>query len=372
MSIFQFYQFQFNNENYQLSKNNIRVSIRPKTALVLSFLIENRHEIVNKTALFEAVWQTEHVQNHTLFQVISELRKLSPEELIRTQPNRGYQWLAPTTVIEKVDSASVTENKRSAIMMAFKKSKTKYLTIAASITALTCTSFFLGQWSSNISSPIAQSAHSMPAVNAYTKGILAFDQGQYSQAQQWFNFSLLEDPSAAQTKLMLAESLFQQKSLIEAQSIAFELLDSIDKSAYHYSSTADLLSRIYAQQGLVFDALAYAINGANSLQNSNAFCSIEVSEQRIEKLAQQLVGDKNLQLNKDKLLAGYYKQIRNSGQTPAGNQDKLTDYDTLCEKINVQVENKQTFVEDTSACLKSDSTEWLISYNNFQHNHRKA
>ncbi|PAJ73857.1 hypothetical protein CJF42_13545 [Pseudoalteromonas sp. NBT06-2] len=90
MSQYKFDQFQFNSQGYQLTKNKNKHSLHPKTALLLAYLIENRHKISSKKELFQSVWQTEHVQDHTLFQVISEIRKLSSNELIRTQPNLGY------------------------------------------------------------------------------------------------------------------------------------------------------------------------------------------------------------------------------------------------------------------------------------------
>jgi DNA-binding winged helix-turn-helix (wHTH) protein len=366
MSVYQFYEFEFNREKYQLSKNGTEVSIRPKTALVLSHLIENRHVIVSKNELFEAVWQTPHVQNHTLFQVISEIRKLSDEGLIRTQPNRGYQWLAPTRLIAAEQSDDSRDINLSAVVIKpLRKNNLQSVAMAASLALLACTSFFLGQWSSQTdqaSPAFAKGSNSLPAINAYAKGVVAFEAGQYGEAKQWFDFSLLEDPSSVQSKLMLAESYFKQQHYTRAQDVAFKLLDSVDKNSYHYSSTSDLLSRIYAQQGLVFDALSYAISGANSLQNSNAYCSIEVSEQRIEILAQQLVDDENLKTDKEKLLAGYYKRAQQGEQSSATVENELSEFNSLCEQVNEKQEENHVLIDDTSACLKPESRQWLLSY----------
>ena len=119
---------------------------------------------------------------------------------------------------------------------------------------------------------------------------------------------------------------------------------------------------MYAQQGLVFDALNYAITGANSLENSGSFCSIEVSDQRIEYLAQQLVGDKSLQTDKSKLLAGYYKQAQQSESTLPKSEKKLSKVNILCEKVNVVTESNEIVIDDTSACLKPESKPLLLSY----------
>jgi len=365
MSVYQFYEFEFSCEKYQLSKNGVEVNIRPKTALVLCHLIENRHAIVSKNELFEAVWQTQHVQSHTLFQVISEIRKLSNEGLIRTQPNRGYQWLAPTRLISAQPSEKTNNINFSAVTIKpLRKTNLQYLAMAASLIMLAGTSFFLGQWSSQtgLDKPaLVKGSNSLPAINAYAKGVVAFEAGQYGEAKQWFDFSLLEDPSSVQSKLMLAESYFKQNHYTRAQGVAFKLLDSVDKSSYHYSSTSDLLSRIYAQQGLVFDALSYAISGANSLQNSGSYCSIEVSEQRIEVLAQQLVDDKNLKTDKEKLLAGYYKRAQQGKQSSARIENERSEFNSLCEQVNEKAVTQQVLLDDTSACLKQEPKAWLLS-----------
>lgn len=366
MLVYQFYEFKFNRDKYQLSKGNTQVNIRPKTALVLSYLLENRDVIVTKSELFEAVWQTSHVQDHTLFQVISEIRKLSNEGLIRTQPNRGYQWLAPTA-LTSTENTQVTLNEThpTLTIKSIKKHYLQHISIAASLAVLACTSFYLGQLSSQLdkASPVlVKGANNLPAINAYAKGIIAFEEGQYGEAKQWFDFSLLEDPSSVQSKLMLAESYFKQKHYTRAQDVAFKLLDSVDKSTYHYSSTADLLSRIYAQQGLVFDALNYAISGANSLANSGSYCSIEASDLRIEKLTRQLVDDKSLQANKEKLLARYYKQAQQSEQSSVIFESEGSAFHRLCEQVNKIPEIQQVLINDTSACLKQQPKQWLLSY----------
>jgi len=376
MSAYQFYQFQFNREKYQLTHNDIQVNIRPKTALVLNYLIENRQSIVSKDDLFEAVWQTTHVQNHTLFQVISEIRKLTNADLIRTQPNRGYQWVAPikvTSIEQSVDD--IEQIKLSSVKNpAISKSSFQSIAMAASITILACASFYLGQWSKQENAEFVKAnffkgnivkdtfVNSLPAINAYAKGVVSFEEGHYSQAKQWFDFSLLEDPNSVQSKLMLAESYFKLENYIRAQDVAFKLLDSLEKSSYHYSSAADLLSRMYAQQGLVFDALNYAITGANSLENSGSFCSIAVSDQRIEQLAQQLIGDNSLKTDKEKLLARYYKQAQQNALVSPEAEKKVSTANSLCEKVNEITETTPMVLDDTSACLKQASTPWLLSY----------
>jgi hypothetical protein len=47
--------------------------------------------------------------------VISEIKKLTDEDLICTQPNRGYQWVAPTKVIAVEHNEEIEQVKLSGV-----------------------------------------------------------------------------------------------------------------------------------------------------------------------------------------------------------------------------------------------------------------
>ena len=96
MHAYRFANFHFNRERLELQRDGVRLSLRPKTASLLRLLIDRRTQIVAKRSLRCEIWHSEHVQDQSLFQAISELRKaLAPLEPIITHPNLGYQWVAP-------------------------------------------------------------------------------------------------------------------------------------------------------------------------------------------------------------------------------------------------------------------------------------
>jgi len=343
MSQYKFEQFQFNTENYQLTKNKIKHTVRPKTAMLLAYLIEHRHKIISKKELFKSVWLTEHVQDHTLFQVISEIRKLSKNELIRTQPNLGYQWVAATSEVKNTHQKA-------------------YLSIAASIICLASSTLF---FTSNNQADIKNS--NLPAITAYSKAVVALSNGDNQEAQKWLQFSLKENPESTETKLLLAESLFQQSNLTASESYAREVLNNKIASSYNYSMASDLLSRIYAQQGLVFDALQYAINGANVLKASQAVCSIAATDERIESLLKDINNSHNAQLQKNKIAESYYKNKMKKNESYQDNLslDKL--YTDMCDQV------KKPIVHDKKAvCIPLKKSEFLLSKQIYPNNTMKS
>lgn len=328
MSQYKFEQFQFNSENYQLTKNKIKHTVRPKTAMLLAYLIANRHKIISKKELFKSVWLTEHVQDHTLFQVISEIRKLSDNELIRTQPNLGYQWVAATSEIKNTPQKA-------------------YLSIAASILCLASSALF---FTSNNQADINNT--NLPAITAYSKAVVALSHGDNQEAQKWLQFSLKENPESTETKLLLAESLFQQNKLTASESYAREILHNKIASSYNYSMASDLLSRIYAKQGLAFDALQYAINGANVLKASQSVCSIAATDERVTSLLKVIDDSHNSQQQKDKIAESYYKNNENYQDNLK--QNKL--YSDMCDQI------KKLSIHDKKAvCIPLKESEFLLS-----------
>lgn len=75
-------------------KNGKQINIRAKTLLVLKFLIENKHQVVNKKLLLDQVWSDVVVQEQVLVQSIKEIRDLLGSDVIKTYPRQGYQWTA--------------------------------------------------------------------------------------------------------------------------------------------------------------------------------------------------------------------------------------------------------------------------------------
>lgn len=75
------------------------IHLKPKAFNTLLYLVNRPHELVEKNALFEAVWPNVIVDENGLSQVISQLRRVLGEHpgdhrYILTEPGRGYRFVA--------------------------------------------------------------------------------------------------------------------------------------------------------------------------------------------------------------------------------------------------------------------------------------
>lgn len=98
------YYFQIDNLRFYPHKNEIQrgeevLKVRPKTSDLLIVLLEANGEIVSKSDLLAKVWNDVVVEEHVIFQSITELRKiLGDSRIIKTHPRKGYSI---TTTVEK-------------------------------------------------------------------------------------------------------------------------------------------------------------------------------------------------------------------------------------------------------------------------------
>lgn len=87
--------------------------VRPKTADLLTVLLEAKGEIVSKQTLLQQVWNDVVVEEYVIFQSIAELRKIFGESaIIKTHPRKGYSITSIVKeCIESVtDAESVEQN----------------------------------------------------------------------------------------------------------------------------------------------------------------------------------------------------------------------------------------------------------------------
>ncbi len=263
MPQYAFGEYRFDAETFQLWKNKSSTHLRPKAAELLALFILHKGHVLSKTTIAQAIWKQEYVPDHTLFQLISELRKLSPTTIIFTQPNQGYCWIAPTKAIEK-------HTYRSAILA---------LCTAASIASLILIS-------SHINPP--HNAAPLPSHKAFLNGLVALERGDNKSATSWLTFALTENPASVETRLFLAESLFQQSRLEESINYLTPILrqnnaSPIVVSLYNKAAANNLMSRIYQKDGKLLDALDYAQQ--SNLGQTIAHCTEGVIGQRVELLA---------------------------------------------------------------------------------------
>ena len=267
MALYKFDDFVFDSERFQLSRHGKQLALRPKALQLLSLLIQSREKIVSKDEIFSSVWGTPYARDHQLFQLISELRKPPfNTDYVRTQPNEGYQWNVTTKRLCNKASRPVQ--------------------IAASIMlGMVCISgafYFTAQ-----DSTIKKTAQ-MPALNAFSKGIVAMEAGQSDQAIEWFRFALNENPDSVESSLFLAETLFQQDNTEESYERLQILLQKPNLDPYNKMTATSLLSRIRQKQGRLLDALIYAQESSKS--GVVAQCSVDVVTRRIDNLVEDFGG----------------------------------------------------------------------------------
>lgn len=102
---YDFGEFRLDPRNRLLWRGEQHIGLALKEFEVLFFLIENAGRVVGKTELLEAVWKDTFIEEGTLTQNISRLRKKLEaakesdgyEEIIETLPKRGYRFLPAVT-----------------------------------------------------------------------------------------------------------------------------------------------------------------------------------------------------------------------------------------------------------------------------------
>ena len=319
MAQYQFLDFRFDTDTFHLYRDKVRCDIRPKTAQLLVYLITNRDRTISKKELFQAGWQSEHVQDHTLFQVISEIRKLAPKvELIHTQPNLGYRWVVATILAKRCQwlskasiaaSVAVFSLTAVAVSVSFNWQSGLQPKTAQTDVMLTNDSQTNLMQTAEQQNDIAQSSEeksvvaiTLPAISAYSKAVVALERGEYEEAEGLLRFSLSENPESHETQLLLAETLYLQNKFEASENYARLILDESNPSAYITSATSDLLSRVYQKQGSYFDALTYAINGADMIEPTQAQCTFKVLDQRIDTL-KEIIEQQAIQPNSSSLVA---------------------------------------------------------------------
>lgn len=262
MAIYQFLDFTFCDQSYQLKRSNTAVQLRPKTANALHYFLQYPNQLVSKNALYLALWQSDQVQDYRVFQVVSELRKLAPSAaLIRTQPNEGYIWQAKVTINQKAPKKLVYSTAAS------------LLVVAMGLVAL------FKPYSQDIPNKAL-----MPAQGSYANAILAFNKAHYVEAEKWLQFSLRENPDSIDARLLLAEINLQLQNPYIAAEIAQQVAEASTISPYYHAQALDLMSRVAFQNNQLDHAIDFAQQGQKHLERSQAICSAQVLDKRIANL----------------------------------------------------------------------------------------
>jgi DNA-binding winged helix-turn-helix (wHTH) protein len=103
-----------------LLRDGKRVALTPKVFDTLVFLVENADRLITKDEFMKRVWPDAFVEEATLAQSISQLRKaLGDSEVIETVPKKGYRFSGAVRKIESAVAASNSEPVPSIAVLPF-------------------------------------------------------------------------------------------------------------------------------------------------------------------------------------------------------------------------------------------------------------
>lgn len=103
-SLYEFGPFRLDDAERTLSRDGRGIALSPKLFETLSALVERGGHVVSKDELLKKVWPDSFVEESSLSQNISLLRKAlgesgQPSKYIETIPKRGYRFVAPVRVV---------------------------------------------------------------------------------------------------------------------------------------------------------------------------------------------------------------------------------------------------------------------------------
>ena len=124
MKTFRFGVFEFNAGTAQLRRDGVPVRLQAQPAQVLRVLLENAGTVVSRETLRDAVWgnQTfvdyDRNLNYCLTQIRSAIADSADSpRFVRTHPKRGYEFIAPVTMVcEAIPAARPLHAKRVALL----------------------------------------------------------------------------------------------------------------------------------------------------------------------------------------------------------------------------------------------------------------
>ena len=101
--LFQFGEFQIDARARTLRRKTAIVTLNVRSYDVLLYFVQNSGRVITRDELLKNVWPDTHVDEHSLAQSISVLRRALEEKpgdnsYIVTLPGRGYQFVAPVQV----------------------------------------------------------------------------------------------------------------------------------------------------------------------------------------------------------------------------------------------------------------------------------
>src|SRR5882762_6768252 len=102
--VYQFCDFRLETAQARLLRHGTNIPLSPKVFDTLLFMVENPGRLLPKDELMQRVWPNTFVEEMSLAQNISQLRKALGEgagdaHIIETVAKRGYRFAAPVQVV---------------------------------------------------------------------------------------------------------------------------------------------------------------------------------------------------------------------------------------------------------------------------------
>jgi Tol biopolymer transport system component/DNA-binding winged helix-turn-helix (wHTH) protein len=109
----QFGEFTLNFDQHSLYSDCDRVHLTEKPLETLIFLVKNPGRVVEKSELFESVWNGTYVTEDVLVHAVREIRRVLGDDkenpkFIQTVPRRGYRFIADV-IVEPISNGAVAE-----------------------------------------------------------------------------------------------------------------------------------------------------------------------------------------------------------------------------------------------------------------------
>jgi TolB-like protein/tetratricopeptide (TPR) repeat protein len=120
-SIYEFDGFRLETAERMLMRDGKVVVLTPKVFDTLVFLVENAGRLITKSEFMKQVWADAFVEEATLVQSISQLRKaMGGTELIETVPKKGYRFRTEVRIVETPSMANKAEAIASIAVLPFR------------------------------------------------------------------------------------------------------------------------------------------------------------------------------------------------------------------------------------------------------------
>lgn len=224
--------------------------------LLIEFLLSERR-VLSTSQLAESVWGKSHVSDETIAQRVSLLRKcLSPvgEDLIASERNEGYKWLAQVELNHKSDAAEIS----------FSESKTNSRSLLIKSGVLVAL-VLLVIWLFRLKSPQEAQHSQLSEQPLLLQKAFEFarqnNAASNSIATELFNEFLANNPSNIDAHIGLATAYIERFVKFEGQELflgfAAELIDTLTEMGAPVWQVSKLQAYYFDAKGEIDQAIFY-------------------------------------------------------------------------------------------------------------------